>query len=127
MFASVAPTPDPYTTQLSPEEEAAFQQWKAQYAPHDSGEDYDLRGFWKSGGKIEPGKHGPDTYKKPNHPTFSNQSIYSTPDRPGGEWTKEGFVPTETNLRYHPLPQLEEYFKRVEPNVKLLPTRKTTP
>src|SRR4051794_38573211 len=49
----IAPAPSPapapqspmgrYDTALSPDEERAFQAWKQQYAPRDSGEDYDLR------------------------------------------------------------------------------------
>lgn len=30
--------------------------------------------------------HFTDKYKLPNHPTFSDQSIYSTPETPGGTW-----------------------------------------
>lgn len=73
----------PYDTKLSPSEEQSFQQWKAVNAPKDSGVDYDLRGAYKAG--VSPSAsngHWPDTYKKPNHPTFSNQSIYATPDAP---------------------------------------------
>lgn len=30
--------------------------------------------------------HFIDKYKMPNHPTFSDESIYSTPETPGGHW-----------------------------------------
>jgi hypothetical protein len=30
--------------------------------------------------------HFTDKFKKPNHPTFSDESIYSTPETPGGHW-----------------------------------------
>lgn len=66
-------------------------------------EDYDTRGFYndvynQNNGNIDaitraltPGtstEHlGTDIYKKPNHPTFSNESKYSIPIlRPGGKW-----------------------------------------
>ena len=69
--------------------------WKAINAPHDSGEDYDLRGAFKSGltKDIQSG-HWPDTYKKPNHPTFSNQSIYAkyAPEK-AGSWKGEQYIP----------------------------------
>jgi hypothetical protein len=84
-----------FNTQLSPEEEEKFLQWKAINAPHDSGEDYDLRGAYRAGltKDIKSG-HWPDTYKKPNHPTFSNQSIYSkyAPEK-AGSWKGEQYIP----------------------------------
>lgn len=84
-----------YNTPLSPEEEAKFQEWKAKYAPKDSGEDYDLRGAFKEGLTPDPQTgHWPDTYKKPNEPTFSDQSQYAK-DRPdlAGHWDdKNNFV-----------------------------------
>lgn len=82
---------DLYNTQLSPEEESKFQSWKAQNAPNDSGADYDLRGAYKAGlTKDIASGHWPDTYKKPNHPTFSEESIYAK-DRPdlAGHWEGE--------------------------------------
>ena len=90
---------DPYNTPLTPEEEAQFQVWKAQYAPHDSGVDYDLRGAFKAGVVPDPETHHmPDTFKKPNHPTFSVESRYAK-DRPelAGRW--EG---TGRNAKYIP-------------------------
>lgn len=71
-----------FDTKLSPSEEKSFQAWKSKNAPRDSGEDYDLRGAFKAG--LNPSKNGhwPDTYKKPNHPSFSNESIYATEDAP---------------------------------------------
>lgn len=84
-----------YDTQLSPDEEKQFQSWKSKFAPKDSGEDYDLRGAFKAKISPDPGTgHWPDTFKKPNHPTFSNQSIYanSAPDK-AGSWNSENYVP----------------------------------
>jgi hypothetical protein len=48
--------------------------------------------------------HGPDTYKYPNHMTFSNESMYSTPQHMGGTWTelKNGkwqFEPSQWNIQ----------------------------
>lgn len=83
-----------FDTPLAANEEQAFQAWKAQYAPRDSGADYDLRGAFKAG--LQPGANGhwPDTFKKPNHPTFSNESIYAQ-DRPdlAGHWQGDAYVP----------------------------------
>ena len=75
---------DQYTTPLTPVAEKAFQTWRNKYAPQDSGADYDLRGAFKAG--LTPDQstgHWPDTYKKPNHPTFSTESIYGIYGKPG--------------------------------------------
>jgi hypothetical protein len=113
--------------------------------------DYDTRGFYnevynKYNGDLEaitqaltPGSStqhiGTDRFKKPNHPTFSNESKYSIPIiRPGGKWghDEEGdydyFVAKRRNIKNmnasdgSPL----NYFKRAEdynqdgtPDVKL--------
>jgi len=74
-----------FDTQLSPQEEFTFAEWKKKYAPNDSGEDYDLRGAFKSGMKPSADGHWSDEFKKPNHPTFSNQSRYAAFGDPG-EW-----------------------------------------
>lgn len=86
-----------FETTLSDAEEAQFQTWKAKYAPNDSGYDYDLRGAFKAG--ITPGANGhwPDTYKKPNHPTFSDESKYASVvgKKFSGHWDGENFTPPE--------------------------------
>lgn len=96
-FASSGGPPggDSYETKLSGAEEASFQRWKSRYAPQDSGGDYDLRGAFKAGLKPDPKSgHWPDTFKKPNHPTFSDESIYAK-DRPelAGHWEGETYSP----------------------------------
>jgi hypothetical protein len=84
-----------YDTKLEPDEESKFQQWKQENAPRDSGADYDLRGAFKAGvtPDVDTG-HWPDTFKKPNHPTFSDQSQYAK-DRPdlAGHWEGDQYVP----------------------------------
>jgi len=85
-----------YETKLSPAEETAFQAWKQKNAPNDSGADYDLRGAFKAGVTADPQTgHWPDTFKKPNHPTFSNQSQYATGENAAkaGHWEGDKFVP----------------------------------
>ncbi len=74
--------PAQFETALNPQEEAQFQQWKLKNAPNDSGVDYDLRGAFKAGLSPATNGHWPDTFKKPNHPTFSAESIYATPNAP---------------------------------------------
>lgn len=84
------PGDDAYTTRLSPEEEMRFRAWARQYGIRMEpgwNEDYDMRGLWKSAPDVRPDERGhfPDTYKKPFHPTFSNESIYATADAPRWE------------------------------------------
>lgn len=91
----------PFDTKLLPSEESRFQSWKAKNAPNDSGEDYDLRGAFKEGlAKDIRSGHWSDKYKKPNHPTFSDQSIYAkdAPER-AGHWEGEKYIPAKGKLR----------------------------
>ena len=88
-----APDAVDYETRLTPKEEQQFQKWKQNFAPKDSGSDYDFRGAFKAGLTPSENGHWPDTYKKPNHPTFSDQSIYAK-DRPdlAGNWEGEKYI-----------------------------------
>jgi hypothetical protein len=40
-----------------------------------------------------------DTFKKPNHKTFSTGSVYHNEKTPGGEWTQ---IPNTDNWTYKP-------------------------
>ena len=111
-----------YNTLLSPEEERAYQQ---EYSPEDS-YDYDMRGAFTRG--IAPGENGhyPDTFKKPNHPTFSDQSQYHGKDGYyGGSWQKMGdgwqFVPGPANLAIHGMNGLQRYMRAQDPTVTVVP------
>ncbi len=70
----------------------SFEEWKKKYAPHDSGKDYDLKAAWAAGLKPDPNEdmHFPDTFKRPDHPKFSVESIYWKPGMPAGRWEGEG-------------------------------------
>lgn len=86
-------------TKSGPDEKKQFQDWKSKNMPKDSGEDYDQRGAYKAGATADPETgHWPDTFKKPNHPTFSDQSKYATgADRArAGHWEGDVFVPAAT-------------------------------
>lgn len=119
-----------YNTVLTPEQEQQFQAWAIDESKRQGRNvlldlyDYDLRGLWNSGGGFggENG-HAGDIYKKPNHPTFSNQSMYDGADGfSGGVWQE-----TPTGIRYIANPsnvysedELRRYFQRVEPDVELV-------
>ena len=88
-------------TTLTPAEETAFQRWAAKNRVRlDAGwnEDYDMRGLWKANPNATPDERGhwPDTFKLPNHPTFSNQSIYATPDAP--QWYGKRLIDAQGRL-----------------------------
>lgn len=96
-----------YDTKLSSDEEKKFQSWKQKNAPNDSGEDYDLRGAYKEGlSRDKSNSHFSDKYKKPNHPTFSDQSVYAK-DAPelAGHWNGDKYTETPE----HRIKQREEY------------------
>ena len=119
LFGS-APT---YDTPLQPEQEAAFRTWAGPKVADTA--DYDLRGAWLGGAQPAGNGHLPDTYKEPNHPTFSNESQYSTPANPGGKWVDDGqggwgFWASPANLQYRDAPALKDYFNRVEPKSLLV-------
>ena len=81
-----------YNTKLTPEQEMYFRQWVSSQSTTQSRDvmqdnfTYDLRGFWNAGETVDDTGHGTDRYKKPNHPTFSNESIYADQKNPGGVW-----------------------------------------
>lgn len=87
------PTPSTrYETMLSEQLEVVFHEWKMLRAPDDSGEDYDWRGAFVAGCEAGTNGHWPDLFKKPNHPTFSNESVYAANYIDGGKWNGTNFV-----------------------------------
>jgi len=85
-----------------------------------------MQGFHKYNPDFQPGEgqHYPDTFKKPNHPTFSNESIYHGGKYEGGQWQKNEdgsyqFTPGRTNLEHYTPQELQDYFNKVEPGNKL--------
>lgn len=88
-----------YSTALDKTQEAGFQKWKSTLpARLQSENDYDLRGFYKNNPNWSPDSpdaHMTDEFKKPNHPTFSNESKYYNPSTAdmGGKWNGDVFLP----------------------------------
>lgn len=126
-----------FNTKLSSKEEEKFQAWVAQesekagYDKMMDLENYDLRGAWKEMQKgtmseDERGHLG-DKYKKPNHPTFSDQSVYHNKKDPktgrvykGGSWMQENgmdvYVPSKHVMDMQGRDNLLDYFRQVETN-----------
>lgn len=99
---------DKYNTELTKEEQKEFDKWAKEESKKlgrdilmDKGA-YDVQGFWKSGDwkNRDADNHGTDTWKKPNHPTFSNQSKYhGAGGLYGGNWTEDaGYQPSKQSL-----------------------------
>lgn len=150
-----APPPDPndfsakYNTPIPPDKQAAYDQWGAAQKqktgkdPRKDNYDYDVKGFFMAGDTPDARGHGSDQFKKPNEPTFSDQSKYNGVDGyTGGSWidapgmkpqypgdvnSKPGFFqPSQTNLHFNEggMAGLQQHFNdpRVgDRNVKLLP------
>lgn len=121
---------NPYITLLPMDQEFKFRNWVKSNAiptnPDDMNPTYDMRGFWQAmqrgdkrathaidkSGKID----FPDTWKTPSHETFSNQSIYATPDAPSWQGTalvdKKGNIIASKNRQRN----FEENFIPVQKN-----------
>ena len=117
---------DKYNTELSADDEIKFQKWAKKTGHSGDTYDYDLRGAFKSGASRSDNGHLTDEYKKPNHPTFSDQSKYHNVDgNVGGKWDevdgKTRFTPGDSN--HLSTEELKQYFKKVEPGVGLNDTR----
>lgn len=120
---------DVYDTPLTSAQE---QDYQSKYGA-DASRDYDMRGYYSDNAAAAPnaeGQHYPDTYKKPWHPTFSDESMYSgVAGNQGGTWGqdaagKDTFTPGPTNVQLHGLLGLIDYFDKSEPDATLLMPRK---
>lgn len=79
-----------HLTKLSPQEEAAFEDWARQTKAPIT-DDYDMRGFWRAKGKtqVNPNDglpHYSDEFKTPLHQSFSGESIYARPNSGAPMW-----------------------------------------
>lgn len=120
-----------YNTALSPAQEQQYQQWLQALSVANGRDmsrdsfDYDMRGAFASGAAQSANAHWPDTFKKPNHPSFSDQSQYhGVSGEKGGTWAQDqngawAFTPGATNMRLHGATGLQQYFQRGDPGVRL--------
>lgn len=116
-----------FNTKLSADDERKFQEWAYGNGRISDLWDYDLRGAWKelmSGTMTEDERgHLGDKYKKPNHPTFSTESIYAdqVPQR-AGEWGEAAGGTTVYKAKNRSKSEqaaLKRYFRRREQGVIL--------
>ena len=120
-----------YNTTIPAEREAEFYKWaydmtqKTGHNPIKDRFDYDVNGLFMSGLGTDERGHATDRFKKPNHPTFSKESMYSGKGGlMGGEWIEKGgktyYKPSDTNLKMYGSDSLRQYFKENEPDVTLM-------
>ena len=86
--------------------------------------DYDYHAAAQAGVQPDERGHLPDTFKATNHITFSTDSKYSTPETPGGNWSKDAagkwtYRPSDYVLKQHGPQELQDYFSREERDAKL--------
>jgi hypothetical protein len=116
----------PYDTPLTPEQMRAFLQWRSRLPQNLRGsEDYDLQGAYLGAAGQAANGHLPDTWKKPNHMTFSAESQYSAPGHEGGRWVDAGngkwvFFASPENMRQHDPATIVDYFRNSEPDASVL-------
>ena len=114
-----------FNTPLTGPEQLAYEAWRANLpAELQNVHDYDLQGAWKGGALKSENDHLPDTWKKPNHMTFSTGSIYSTPQTHGGTWKEQAdgtwlFEATPANLKGKDPSDLLNYFQAYEQGNKV--------
>jgi len=123
-----------FNTPLTDTERNKYQSWLDYQTgwngsdPTHASDDYDMQGFWKKYGDTTISGHFTDEFKKPNHPTFSEESQYSGAPSAwggtyqGGTWADDGssYTPSAEMLRTtHSLDKLKAYMSQYEPDVKL--------
>ena len=91
--------------------------------------DYDVYGAWQAlqNQAIEADSRGhlPDTFKKPNHMTFSNESKYSNQQDPfspylGGYWDIADNTYAKGLDSFYTDQEIQNYINRQEPNIRFI-------
>jgi hypothetical protein len=114
-----------YNTPLTTAEERDFQDWLAALSMQSGADrgldqiDYDMRAAYLGRSSQDGRGHMGDVGKKPNHPTFSIESKYSTPQQKGGRWEEGGFRPSVQHWG-NVGGFLSDYMRRVEPGMSVL-------
>jgi len=122
---------DQYNTPLTDDEYPKFMSWARNHygIPEGKGKDfikrqmndYDLQGAWiENDANQSDNGHFTSKYKKPNHPTFSDESIYAEGNNPGMWREKEDgwhYYPNKANK--YSKEYLNDYFKRNDPEAIL--------
>lgn len=107
--------------------EDSYQAWLKKNKLKES-PDYNMQDAFLAGLQPDERGHLPDTFKKTNHITYSDESVYSKqPDAPPpGKWRDAGegkwaFWASPTNiLNAGGIEKLQKYFKDYEPDSTLI-------
>lgn len=95
-------------TKLNDKQNKSYQTWRSNLPKNLQYEgNYDLKGLYLSNPNAKPSAnlHFPDTYKLPNHPTFSNESKYFNEQNKSnaGHWDETdssfNYIPYNTNVK----------------------------
>lgn len=113
-----------FNTPIPKEREEEFENWITSLPLNLRNQnDYDLQGAFLDGVKPSESGHFPDTFKKPNHPTFSDQSKYHGKEgNIGGHWDNKTmtFEASPTNLQFTPPDVLIRVFKNQNPDWNII-------
>ena len=121
---------------LTPQMWDAYSAWARGQGmdPVEDAHDYDMQGAFlreyempldaRVAEAYDPRGHGFDYFKKPNHSTFSSQSVYASPLHPGGEWgwawNGDGFsMPPRETPNFLTPRETAEYMRNYEPGTVL--------
>ena len=102
-----------------------YQAWLKKYGLQETS-DYDTRAAFNAGLTPDSRRHLPDQFKRPNHITYSTDSIYADKGPSAGRWEgsdKKGwtFYASPTNIKNAGgSDKLQEYFKTQEPEATLV-------
>ena len=105
----------------------AYQLWLRKHGVREA-PDYNTRAAFEAGLVPSENGHLPDTFKLPNHITFSTESKYARAKGapPAGRWEGSdekgwAFYASPTNIKNAGgIDALQEYFRKYEPNSKLI-------
>ncbi len=111
---TVPPWTDRYQKPVQPVKlKPTYEEFLKTVNPDFIGDDYNLEEAYKnlpyevtSAWAKDPNKnHLPDTYKLPNHETFSNESIYYKKGMKAGRWEGDNYIPIEPTV----IPETKKY------------------
>ena len=101
---------DKYNTELDEDQMMLYNLFKKEFdIKDDSEDDMDIKGIFASGNYKELEGFSDEEYRKPNHPLFTNKSLYSNLETMGGKYNRDGhFEPSKTNMQYNSVDMLLE-------------------
>ena len=112
-LTSMAPTTrtslrDKHNTELDEDQMMLYNLFKKEFdIKDDSEDDMDIKGIFASGKYKELEGFSDEEYRKPNHPLFTDKSLYSNLQTMGGKYNRDGqFEPSKTNMQYNSVDML---------------------